>query len=532
MSSRDVTAESSPTAVCLLQPEQAVGDAQSMRSTGDAGSRVQGPPVDRVPQSVSAIQAELPADVNSQQQYAAASQPLELSSAFADVVVPQVQGRAVVQSSADGNQVCLAEDDRQSMTGSQTHASAEEIAPQVQGATADASPQVSDTASKGHAALARSPPVNVESAPANAASAEAAAAADALMASDAAFAIWLQQEEHCKSAGHESGLHSIESMAAFEAELHADIEELRHRSNMRPIRTSYPCVTQEQIYQLQLEQATTESLRQSAVECVGRSKTPLETRAGADKDSPWGRLPHKFSHVRSIKGDGNCFYRAILAGMVEGLCLEPRPARIAALSAAFMSQRVAMESCPIVNHQTKVLALQGHSLLQDMLQGIGRPGKTWQDMLEVLNNQDMDQAMVQFLRAITATQMWANKAKYALYIVAIDAYRGFSYSYDTILQHETLRMTAQAEQMQVTALMAVLPVRLKVLDTAGTQPYSSTVEPDLLLSRPTNSTQAQTAASAADGAAESAQQVWLRYRPGYYEVVYPAQGCEDHDGAM
>ena len=58
-----------------------------------------------------------------------------------------------------------------------------------------------------------------------------------------------------------------------------------------------------------------------------------------------------------------------------------------------------------------------------MLQGIGRPGKTWQDMLEVLNNQDMDQAMVQFLRAITATQMWANKAKYALYIVAIDAYR-------------------------------------------------------------------------------------------------------------
>ena len=110
--------------------------------------------------------------------------------------------------------------------------------------------------------------------------------------------------------------------------------------------------------------------------------------------------------------------------------------------------------------------------------------------------------------------------------------RGFSYSYDTILQHETLRMTAQAEQMQVTALMAVLPVRLKVLDTAGTQPYSSTVEPDLLLSRPTNSTQAQTAASAADGAAESAQQVWLRYRPGYYEVVYPAQGCEDHDGAM
>ena len=45
----------------------------------------------------------------------------------ADVVVPQVEGRAVVQSSAaaDGDQICLVEDDRQCVTGSQaqlTHA--------------------------------------------------------------------------------------------------------------------------------------------------------------------------------------------------------------------------------------------------------------------------------------------------------------------------------------------------------------------------------------------------------------------------
>ncbi len=75
MSSKDVSAQSSPRAVCF-QPEQAVGEAQSMRSAGDAGPRVQGPPDDRVPLSVSAVQAVLPAsDANSQQQYAAASQP-------------------------------------------------------------------------------------------------------------------------------------------------------------------------------------------------------------------------------------------------------------------------------------------------------------------------------------------------------------------------------------------------------------------------------------------------------------------------
>ncbi|KAL0024855.1 hypothetical protein WJX79_006772 [Trebouxia sp. C0005] len=174
--------------------------------------------------------------------------------------------------------------------------------------------------------------------------------------------------------------------------------------------------------QQQYAAASQPSSLSSASADVVVPQTPLETRAGADRDSPYGRLPFFFSHVRSIKGDGNCFYRALQAGMVEGLCLDPRPACIAALSAAFMSQRAAMESCPIINHQTKALALQGHNFLQDMLQGIGRPGKTWQDLLAILNNQAMDQAMVQFLRAITARELWDNQPKYSN-DVCIDVYR-------------------------------------------------------------------------------------------------------------
>ncbi len=63
-------------------------------------------------------------------------------------------------------------------------------------------------------------------------------------------------------------------------------------------------------------------------------------------------------------GDGNCFYRALLAGTVEGLCFDPRPLRIAALTKAFISQRHAVASCPVIDHQTKALALQGHNFLQ------------------------------------------------------------------------------------------------------------------------------------------------------------------------
>ena len=189
-----------------------------MTSTGDAGPRVQGPPVDKIPQSVSAIQAMLPtSDANFQQQFAAVSQPFSLSSASAGAVVPQVQGNAVVHSSAasDSNQIYLVEHDRQSVTGSQAHASEEEVASRVQDATADVSAQLPSKATVGHAALANPPAENAESASTDAASAEAAAAAEARMASDAAMARRLQDDEDYMSAWSGSELlQSVQSSSA------------------------------------------------------------------------------------------------------------------------------------------------------------------------------------------------------------------------------------------------------------------------------------------------------------------------------
>ncbi len=55
-------------------------------------------------------------------------------------------------------------------------------------------------------------------------------------------------------------------------------------------------------------------------------------------------------------------------------------------------------------------------------------------------------------------------------------------SFAQIVQHETLRMTADAEELHTSALKAVLPVRLKLLGVAGNQPYVRTCEPGLPLS--------------------------------------------------
>ena len=199
MSSRDVSPQSSPAAASLIQPEH----AQSVKSTGTAAS------------------AMLADEIGS-------------SSTSADVVVLQVQGRAVAQNSAaiDGDQICFLEDDRQSVAESQAHASAEEAASRVHGATADVSPQLHDTAIKGHATPGMSPAGNAESASANAASAEAS------MALDAAMARWWQNGEDCKGAGLDSRLQSNESMAALEGEILADIGQLHRRLKLHPI-TSY-----------------------------------------------------------------------------------------------------------------------------------------------------------------------------------------------------------------------------------------------------------------------------------------------------
>lgn len=96
-----------------------------------------------------------------------------------------------------------------------------------------------------------------------------------------------------------------------------------------------------------------------------------------------------------------------------------------------------------------------------------------------------------------------------------------------VVKHETLRMKAETEQVQLTALTAVLPVCVRLLSTAGARPYVQTFEPNQRFS-----TSADSAAAGHMVGARSVQQVWLVYRPGHYEVVYPAIGFENVDGAV
>lgn len=82
-------------------------------------------------------------------------------------------------------------------------------------------------------------------------------------------------------------------------------------------------------------------------------------------------------------------------------------------------------------------------------------------------------------------------------------------------------------------MVATLPVRLKILDVAGSAAGIYTFEPTPIGSNsPTGASAQQTAAGQSPASAKTqpdadVQKLWLIYRPGHYEIVYPAEGSED-----
>ena len=87
-------------------------------------------------------------------------------------------------------------------------------------------------------------------------------------------------------------------------------------------------------------------------------------------------------------------------------------------------------------------------------------------------------------------------------------------------------MNAEVEHLQVKALVAVLPVRLKILDVAGSFASVYTFEPQ---SESDASRDNAGSASPESSPRQDVQKFWLIYRPGHYEIVYPAEGFEDLD---
>lgn len=108
---------------------------------------------------------------------------------------------------------------------------------------------------------------------------------------------------------------------------------------------------------------------------------------------------------------------------------------------------------------------------------------------------------------------------------------------------EVVPMGMEADNICVHALVAALPVRLKVLEAAGSWAYVGTFGPeasnacsatagasgafDTTSSSGVENTSANSALHRGAAPAADALQIWLIHEVGHYEVVYPAQAYQN-----
>ncbi|KAA6420458.1 MAG: hypothetical protein FRX49_09619 [Trebouxia sp. A1-2] len=173
----------------------------------------------------------------------------------------------------------------------------------------------------------------------------------------------------------------------------------------------------------------------------------------------------------------------------------------------------------------------GYHYLKELICLLG-DGRLQPEVMEQhLCQPQVDQSIVCFLRAVTALELFSNETRYMTFVPGIDAYRGLSI--EEIVYQAVLVMGTEVEHLQVKALVATLPVRLKILDVAGSAAGIYTFEPTPIGSNsPTGASAQQTAAGQSPASAKTqpdadVQKLWLIYRPGHYEIVYPAEGSED-----
>lgn len=236
---------------------------------------------------------------------------------------------------------------------------------------------------------------------------------------------------------------------------------------------------------------------------------------------------------RRVRGDGNCFYRAVGFGALE--LIASRPAAERELLAAALRKR--LEELPPPEDDEGLAALEG------LLTRVARLGEAgvWEDSaaspsgtlscmpapkgaaaLESLHrsfndpHRRVDAAMISCLRRLAAQRLLANASD--------DEATGCGISYETICtsqgfqsvedfcQRVVLPEGTEAESLVMSALPVALGIRLRIafLDRleASEVPFCDFGQ------------------GADDGASESVPEVHLQLRPGHYDLLYFGAGLD------
>jgi len=201
-----------------------------------------------------------------------------------------------------------------------------------------------------------------------------------------------------------------------------------------------------------------------------------------------GDLFGRYSHIRRTRGDGNCFFRSYGFAILE----------------ACLNDVDLLEKLSLKAKETKDKLIElGYSsyTVEDFLETfleileVVRKGKNMKELMEVYNNQGYSDYLVVFLRLMVSCYLQTNEEFYSAFIEGHASMKEFC-------SQEVEPMGIESDHIHIIALTSAIntTVQVEYMDRGG------------------NETKVNSHRFPDDGSAPS---IYLLYRPGHYDVLYP-----------
>lgn len=226
-----------------------------------------------------------------------------------------------------------------------------------------------------------------------------------------------------------------------------------------------------------------------------------------------GDLAVKYRAIRRSRGDGQCFYRSFLVALGEqfvqaGVQIAGSSSPLQAAYDAWRAYVASSLPALLALGYPDVTVPGFHDAFTEFVDGLGAPGATVESAVLVpLRGDDAGFWVLYYLRLLTALGIRAHEDAYLPFILGLTDCASAA----EFCELEVERSDVDADQVQVTALAASCGVRVRVAYMDATPGSACQVI-----------TLPEDAGAVAAGACAGALDVNLLYRPGHYDVAYPA----------
>jgi ubiquitin thioesterase protein OTUB1 len=199
-------------------------------------------------------------------------------------------------------------------------------------------------------------------------------------------------------------------------------------------------------------------------------------------------LSNRYSHIRKIRGDGNCFYRAVLTAVIERILnnrheLEP-------FTALCKSWRKRLLDLSFPELTTGDFCDSMETLCESIKENL----KTNEVLMDDLNQDGIANYYVAFLRLITSGYLRENETEYAGFIEG-------GRTLDLYCIEEIEPMWKDCDHLSIIALVNALKTSLRIEYMDRSQAPSGGWHHDF----------------SADG---SEPKLYMLFRPGHYDLLY------------